>query len=177
MAAQDIPTKTLSNNGITTGEIIEALQVSQSIDAFTGADAYAITISGSLEITGSLVTTGSMYFQNLVDVPATASNELGAVMIDSEGRLYSGSSSVGSQGTDGAKVIVCRLKNNPMGYTSVAYPTDELKLPQWFKDLPFDEDGMEEAVLDKKLHNVLGAMNFDLDRMNESETLQAFFEF
>jgi hypothetical protein len=79
--------------------------------------------------------------------------------------------------TDGAKVIVCRLKNNPMGYTSVAYPTDELKLPQWFKDLPFDEDGMEEAVLDKKLHNVLGAMNFDLDRMNESETLQAFFEF
>ena len=28
--------------------------------------------------------------------------------------------------TDGMKVVVCKLKNNPMGYTSVAYPTDEL---------------------------------------------------
>jgi len=36
---------------------------------------------------------------------------------------------------------------------------------------------MEEAVLDKKIQNVLGAMNFDLSKMNESETLQAFFEF
>ncbi len=79
--------------------------------------------------------------------------------------------------TDGAKVIVCRLRSNPMGYTSIAYPTDELNLPKWFKDLPFDEDGMEEAVLDKKIQNVLGEMKFDLSRMNESETLQAFFEF
>ena len=79
--------------------------------------------------------------------------------------------------TDGAKVIVCRMKNNPMGYTSVAYPTDELQLPQWFKDLPFDEDAMEEAVLDKKITNVIGQMGFDLKRMNESETLQNFFEF
>jgi len=59
MAAQDIPTKTLSNNGITTGEIIEALQVSQSIDAFTGVDAYDINLSGSLSITGSLFATSS----------------------------------------------------------------------------------------------------------------------
>jgi len=79
--------------------------------------------------------------------------------------------------TDGAKVIVCRMRSNPMGYTSVAYPTDELKLPQWFKDLPFDEDAMEEAVLDKKIENVIGQMGFDLKRINESETLQAFFEF
>ena len=28
--------------------------------------------------------------------------------------------------TDGMKVIVCRLKSNNMGYTSIAYPTDEL---------------------------------------------------
>ena len=78
---------------------------------------------------------------------------------------------------DGAKVIVCRLKNNPMGYASIAYPTDELKLPQWFKDLPFDEIGMEESVLDKKIGNVLGIMGWDLKRINESETLQTFFEF
>ena len=78
---------------------------------------------------------------------------------------------------DGAKVIVCRLKNNPMNYASIAYPTDELKVPQWFKELPFDEDAMEAAVLDKKIGNVLGVMNWDLNRANNAETLDAFFEF
>ena len=78
---------------------------------------------------------------------------------------------------DGAKVVVCRLKNNPMNYTSISYPTDELNLPQWFKDLPFDEDAMEGAVLDKKMHNVLGVMGWDLSRANNSEVMDAFFEF
>ena len=78
---------------------------------------------------------------------------------------------------DGAKVIVCRLKNNAMNYASIAYPTDELQLPQWFKDLPFDEEAMEKAVLDKKIGNVIGIMGWDLNRANESETLEAFFEF
>ena len=78
---------------------------------------------------------------------------------------------------DGAKVIVCRLKNNPMNYTSIAYPTDELKVPQWFKELPFDDDAMEQAVLDKKIGNVLGVMGWDLNRANNAETLDAFFEF
>jgi hypothetical protein len=64
-----------------------------------------------------------------------------------------------------------------MGYTSVAYPTDELNLPQWFKDLPFDEEAMEETVLDKKVANVIGPMGFDLSRTTQSETLSTFFEF
>jgi len=79
--------------------------------------------------------------------------------------------------TDGAKVIVCKLKTNPMGYTSIAYPTDELNLPQWFKDLPFDDDAMEETVVDKKVKNVLNPMGFDLDRTTQSKTLSTFFEF
>tara|TARA_R110000772_G_scaffold106765_4_gene208860 strand:+ start:6644 stop:9319 length:2676 start_codon:yes stop_codon:yes gene_type:complete len=79
--------------------------------------------------------------------------------------------------TDGAKVVVCKLRNNPMGYTSVAYPTDELNLPQWFKDLPFDEEAMEEAVLDKKIANVIGPMGFDLSRTTQSESFTTFFEF
>jgi len=37
------------------------------------------------------------------------------------------------------KVIVCKLKDNPLGYTSVAYPTDELRLPQWFQELPCEQ--------------------------------------
>ena len=36
---------------------------------------------------------------------------------------------------DGMKTIVCKLKDNPLGYTSVGYPTDETHIPQWFKDL------------------------------------------
>lgn len=79
--------------------------------------------------------------------------------------------------TDGMKVIVCRLRNNPMGYSSIAYPTDELNLPQWFKDMPFDDAGMEEAVLDKKIENVLGQMGWDLSQTKESEALQEFFSF
>lgn len=38
---------------IQTGLIIEASHVSQSVDAFTGTEAYDITISGSLTVTGS----------------------------------------------------------------------------------------------------------------------------
>ena len=79
--------------------------------------------------------------------------------------------------TDGMKVIVCKLRNNPMGYSSVAYPTDELKIPQWFKELPFDEDHMEETVLDKKIHNVLGKMGWDLTRINHSEVFESYFDF
>ena len=78
---------------------------------------------------------------------------------------------------DGMKVIVCRLRSNPMGYKNVAYPTDELQLPDWFKHLPFDHDEMEKSVLDKKIQNVLGAMKWDLSRINDSEALDEFFDF
>ena len=50
---------TLSNTGISSGSLIEASHVSQSIDALTGVVAYDITISGSL------TTTGSLYFSGL----------------------------------------------------------------------------------------------------------------
>ena len=63
---------------------------------------------------------------------------------------------------DGMKVIVCKLKTNPLGYTSVAYPTDELRLPDWFKELPFDNDAMEETIIDNKLGNLIGVLNYDL---------------
>jgi len=79
--------------------------------------------------------------------------------------------------TDGMKVIVCKLKSNALGYKNVAYPTDELNLPQWFKELPFDDELMEESVLNKKINNVLGAMGWDLSRINDSEALDTFFEF
>jgi hypothetical protein len=46
--------KTLSKTGITTGNTVEAFHVTQSIDAFSGTDAYDITLSGSLIVSGSV---------------------------------------------------------------------------------------------------------------------------
>ena len=46
--------KTLSKTGITTTSTIEAWHVTQSIDAFSGTDAYDITLSGSLNVEGSI---------------------------------------------------------------------------------------------------------------------------
>jgi len=78
---------------------------------------------------------------------------------------------------DGAKVIVCKLKNNPLGYTSVAYPVDELRIPQWFQELPFDNDAMEETVLDGKLDNLIGVLNWDIKSTTQSSTFNSLFEF
>ena len=79
--------------------------------------------------------------------------------------------------TDGMKTIVCRLKDNPLGMTSVGYPTDETRLPQWFKDLPFDEDHMEETIVSKKLENLLGVMDWDLDAAAAKNTFASLFDF
>lgn len=51
---------TLSNTGIATGQPVAATQVSQSVDALTGAVDYDITISGSLTVDGPQEFTGSL---------------------------------------------------------------------------------------------------------------------
>jgi DNA polymerase elongation subunit (family B) len=63
---------------------------------------------------------------------------------------------------DGMKTIVCKLKDNPLGFTSVGYPTDETHLPQWFKDLPFDDGAMESTIVDQKVDNLLGVLDWDI---------------
>jgi DNA polymerase elongation subunit (family B) len=79
--------------------------------------------------------------------------------------------------TDGAKVIVCKLKDNPMGYTSLAYPVDELRLPQWFKDLPFDDATMETTVIDEKLENLIGVLEWDISSTRSDNTFSKLFNF
>jgi hypothetical protein len=79
--------------------------------------------------------------------------------------------------TDGAKVIVCKLKQNPLGFTSVAYPVDELRLPLWFKDLPFDDAEMEQTIIDNKLGNLIGVLNWDVRSTEEKNTFNSLFEF
>ena len=44
----------LSKINIVNGDIVEAYHITQSIDAFTGTEAYDIVLSGSFTLTGSL---------------------------------------------------------------------------------------------------------------------------
>lgn len=79
--------------------------------------------------------------------------------------------------TDGAKVIVCKLKDNPLEFTSVAYPVDELRLPQWFKDLPFNHEEMELTIIDNKLENLIGVLNWDIRSTEQTNTFNKLFDF
>lgn len=48
----------LSKTGIVDGQVITAAQITQSIDALTGAEAYDITISGSFSLSGHMTGSG-----------------------------------------------------------------------------------------------------------------------
>ncbi|BEH88501.1 hypothetical protein [Klebsiella phage phiKp_21] len=76
--------------------------------------------------------------------------------------------------TDGTKVIVCDLKPNPLGITKIGYPIDCAEyLPEWFLELPFDTDKMEEIILTKKLDNIFGILDMDIG-IHEKSTAQDF---
>lgn len=79
--------------------------------------------------------------------------------------------------TDGTKVVVCKIKENPSGMTAVAYPVDQLKLPDWFKELQFDEEGMESAIIDKKLSNLLSVLKWDLKASRNDTSFSELFSF
>jgi DNA polymerase elongation subunit (family B) len=79
---------------------------------------------------------------------------------------------------DGMKVIVCKLKPNPLNFTSIAYPTDELRLPQWFIELPFDDSEMEKTLVDEKIENLLGVLEWNLRYdTNTNSTFDDLFSF
>lgn len=79
---------------------------------------------------------------------------------------------------DGMKIVVCKLKDNILGFTSIAYPTDELRLPQWFIDLPFDDAEMERTIVDEKIDNLLGVLNWDIrGSTNIASTFDDLFSF
>ena len=79
---------------------------------------------------------------------------------------------------DGMKTIVCKLKSNPLGWTSIGYPTDEQRLPAWFTELPFDDGEMEATVVDGKIENLLGVLDWDLaSATNTENTFTSLFDF
>lgn len=79
---------------------------------------------------------------------------------------------------DGMKTIVCKLKPNPLNWTSIGFPTDENRLPEWFKELPFDDSSMEDTVIDQKIKNLLGVLDWDLTAStNTANVFEDLFEF
>ena len=77
---------------------------------------------------------------------------------------------------DGMKCIICKLKPNTFKLKSVAYPIDASKIPQWFQELPFDHELMEQTIVDKKLDNLMGVLDWDLSDANASETFDNLFD-
>ena len=80
---------------------------------------------------------------------------------------------------DGQKIIVCKLKPTTENrLTSIAYPVDEVHLPEWFLSLPFDSDDMMAGIVDKKVENLLGVLKWDLSRTNKEHAhLETLFDF
>lgn len=79
--------------------------------------------------------------------------------------------------TDGMKTIVCRLKANPMGIKSIGIPTDEKRVPEWFKKLPFDDQEMEYTTITKKINNLLGNLDWDLGLAEDNSTFNDLFSY
>jgi len=80
---------------------------------------------------------------------------------------------------DGQKVVVCKLKQTvENSLTSIAYPVDEVHLPEWFLNLPFDSDEMMAGVVHKKVENLVGVLKWDLSRTNKEHAhLETLFDF
>ncbi len=78
---------------------------------------------------------------------------------------------------DGMKTIVCKLKPNPLGFTSIGYPTDLTTVPNWFKELPFADDEMETTIITQKIENLLGVLDIDLSKAEDKTTFESLFDF
>jgi carbonic anhydrase len=50
-------------------------------------------------------------------------------------------------------------------------------IPDWFKQLPFDNDAMEEALITKKVENLLGVLGWDLNDGRNNKTFDDMFSF
>jgi len=131
----------LSDTGIVTGQIVQASEITQFVNAFTGvpvnSQGYDITISGSLNLTGSLLMTGSFINEfsgqfsslGLGVVAPTA-----PTMLHIKDTAAGGDPIVlleGNAGTDNARI---RFSNSDVSYDLGAYgsssPGDNFQIVQ-----------------------------------------------
>ncbi len=59
---------------------------------------------------------------------------------------------------DGDKIQVLKLRDNPWDMKSVALKAGEVYIPDWFRELPFDNEAHERKLIDKKLENIIGSI-------------------
>ena len=112
--------QTLSNLNIVNGNTIQAADVSQSIDAFTGAVGYAISLSGSFTFTGA--TTGSGFFQNAISSSRAVSSSYAlssSVAVSSSYALSSSAAISSSYAVSASYVTVVNNQNYDTGVTVV----------------------------------------------------------
>ena len=65
----------------------------------------------------------------------------------------------------GEKCLMCKLKpENMLKLDVVCIPIDidPTTIPQWFKDLPFDTERTDEAVINKTIDSIFGILGWDL---------------
>ena len=96
--------KTLSKTGITTGNTVQPGHVTQSVDAFTGIEAYDISLSGSLNMTGSINGEPGVTNNLTASYAITSSHALTASYAENAGASfpYTGSAEIsGSLTVDG----------------------------------------------------------------------------
>jgi len=52
-----------------------------------------------------------------------------------------------------------------------------LRLPKWFQELPFDHAEMETTIINNKLENLIGVLEFDLVSTQNTNTFGNLFTF
>tara|TARA_B110000027_G_scaffold130611_1_gene153669 strand:- start:67 stop:1836 length:1770 start_codon:yes stop_codon:yes gene_type:complete len=114
-----MPQNTFLGTGILDGQIVEANQISQSVDAFTGAKDYRITLTGSMELSGSFFMSGSFINEYTGQFSTLG---LGVAAPTAPTMLYIKDTSAGGdpaiimEATTGADSARLRLKNTDIEY-------------------------------------------------------------
>jgi len=50
-------------------------------------------------------------------------------------------------------------------------------LPKWFQELPFDHAEMETTIINNKLENLIGVLEWDLESTTQTNTFGNLFSF
>jgi hypothetical protein len=69
---------------------------------------------------------------------------------------------------DGDKAEILYLLPNEYDFRTVAIKVDEVYVPEWFKELPFDNEKHERKLVYRKMQNVVGdIMDWEFEPIND----------